>query len=178
MFHQRNFMRVLHHAAAGADRCAADKLCTRQRRGHTICEHKSRRLLDADCRRCQPTRPKTLCDQRVRILILVPCVHLRVGTERTFVRLLHRAPLFKLWCDEERTAFHGNHGGQQSLAHAPPDAGEILHRRAARQHQRIDFGFAHQAFRLLDAGASFVNRNRRHTCRHGTQRANRGGHRM
>ena len=131
--HQLELVRVLDHPAAGGDRRAARRASAaarpaRRRRSNT-------NLIVSS----MPSAPggdaavlQALRDQLVGALVLVPRPHVgRAAAERSERDLLARAVLLERRADEERLALGRDDAGEQPLAAAPADVGEVDERGAA-----------------------------------------------
>ena len=158
--HQRQLVRVLDHPAAGRNRRPADELHARRGAGDAVGEHELRRLFDADAAGRDAAVAQALGDERVRALVLVPRADVEVPGERRTRELFARAVFLEGGADGERLTLHGDDDREEALAAAPVDVGEVDHRRAAGQHQRVDAVRGHQPPRLLRALAPLVGGDR------------------
>ncbi len=100
-------------------------------------------------------------DERVRALVLLPGPNVgAAAAERAELDLLARAVLLERRADEKRLAGARDDAGEQALASRPADVGEVDERGAGGQHEGVDLLVRHEAFRLRDAGATLVVRDR------------------
>ena len=167
--HDRDFVRVFDCATTGRDRCSAHYFHVRYV-GRTVSKDKAHRLFGTDRRGRQSARLESLCDERVRRLMLLPRIDRRIFSQWSEMRLLHGALLLELWRDEKGVAAGRDHGREQPLAQSPLHAGEIFHRGSTGQHQGVHLVRLHERTRAFQSRATFVDRNRRHFPFHRRQR--------
>ena len=108
--HQRKLVRILDHAAAGDDGCAADDLQLWRSLCDAVGPDELRRFLDAEDARAGAAIPQAGRDESVRAFVLVPGADVRAAAAEWAERdLFACAILFERRTDEKRFALYGDH---------------------------------------------------------------------
>ena len=148
--HQRQLVLIFHHAAPGRDRRAARYADRRRRGGNHVREDEADGFLD-------PQRPagdagitESPRHERRGAFVLLPRHNPGVGAEWPGARLLQGALLLEPGRDNEGFAARRDDDGGHALRQPPLHAGEVDHRRTAREHQRVDAVFGQEAACLLE----------------------------
>src|SRR4051812_14643113 len=168
--HQLELVRALDHPARGDDRRRADDLHRRRRTRDAVREHELRRLLDADPAARDPALLQAAGDALERALVLLPDGDVGV-LDRSAGQLLPRAVFLERRRHDVRIADFRDDDRGQPFAVAPPDAGEVVERRAPCEDDRVDLLLDHQAARFLEPRLPLVGGDR---LREGAHRRQRG----
>jgi hypothetical protein len=154
LLHERDFCRRFKHATTRGHGSCAYKLQCRCGLANAIEQEKPHAFLDADSPGAQSAIAKDFGYPLVRTLILFPGTNVFAHCYQ-----LARAFFFKLRAHPGDFAARRYHHGKHSLAGAPTHAGVIEHAGARLDVDGIDLVLAHQSPRLLNSGASLIQRD-------------------